>query len=412
MGHAVPPLVLGALGRVAGADELPARSAHLDFIGREDGPRLLRAGSPVPRADQAPRLVGAAQMLRAVHLPIYGAHGLMRRADRLAAARALRHLVHAHRLVGSALTVPQALRAQTAASLGRIRVALLRVPVADDPPAAAARRETFRAGHVPALGADAFVHRAVRHAAGLADARVLLAGGLLIHAAAGDAVVRAEVLLTDRAARRAGLAAAVVVPADHQGRGRAAAVRACHAPGSRTAEGPLRADRRGTPPSRLELPLGALHQDGCLDELQGMHDGLHLAAPDLFGTATLGERRDGSDGLRVGLLLEDRLEVPVQPAELGGNRLLRRGTPRGHPLRRLFLEMAQDEPQQVGRLPGRDGCRFRRVRRIRGLHAARLQVPERTGHIVTHFGAGRQVAQVAVDDRFLDPGATPQLDAS
>src|SRR2546430_6483183 len=55
----------------------------------------------------------------------------MRRADRVAAARALRHLIHAHRLVGSALTVPQALRAQTAASLGRIRVALLRMPVAD-----------------------------------------------------------------------------------------------------------------------------------------------------------------------------------------------------------------------------------------------------------------------------------------
>src|SRR5213593_4399677 len=85
----------------------------------------------------------------------------MRRADRVAAARALRHLIHAHRLVGSALTVPQALRAQTPAPLVRIRVALLRVPVA-----------------------DAFVHRAVRNAAGLADARVLLAGGLLIHAAA------------------------------------------------------------------------------------------------------------------------------------------------------------------------------------------------------------------------------------
>src|SRR2546428_595805 len=136
----------------------------------------------------------------------------MRRADRVAAARALRHLIHAHRLVGSALTVPQALRAQTAAPLGRIRVALLRVPVADDPPAAAARRETFRAGHVPALGADAFVHRAVRHAAGLADARVLLAGRLLIHAATGDAVVRAEVLLQYRAARPAGLPAAVSVP--------------------------------------------------------------------------------------------------------------------------------------------------------------------------------------------------------
>src|SRR5207245_5954070 len=116
-------------------------------------------------------------MLRAVHLPIYGAHGLMRRADRVAAARALRHLIHAHRLVGSALTVPQALRAQTAASLGRIRVALLRMPVADDPPAAAAGREARSEEHVPALGADSFVHRAVRHAAGLAGAREPRAAG-------------------------------------------------------------------------------------------------------------------------------------------------------------------------------------------------------------------------------------------
>src|SRR5256712_12684179 len=119
----------------------------------------------------------------------------MRRADRVAAARALRHLIHAHRLVGSALTVPQALRAQTAAYLGRIRVALLRMPVADDPPAAAAGREAFRAGHVPTLGADSFVHRAVRHAAGLANARVLPAGGLLIPVATGVGEVR-------RAARR------------------------------------------------------------------------------------------------------------------------------------------------------------------------------------------------------------------
>src|SRR3989442_6161414 len=98
----------------------------------------------------------------------------MRRADRVAAARALRHLIHAHRLVGSALTVPQALCTQTAASLGRIRVALLRVPVADDSPAASPRRKTFRAGHVPALGADPFVHRAGRPAAGLAHTLRLL----------------------------------------------------------------------------------------------------------------------------------------------------------------------------------------------------------------------------------------------
>src|SRR3989454_7316538 len=154
----------------------------------------------------------------------------MRRADRLAATRALRHLVHAHRLVGPTLTVPQARRAQAAAAPRRVRAALLGVAVADDPPAAAAGRETCRAGRVAALRARSLVHRAVRHAAGLADACVLLAGGLLIHAAPRDAVVRAEVLGADRAARRAGLTGAVVVPADHQRRRRAAATWAGHDP--------------------------------------------------------------------------------------------------------------------------------------------------------------------------------------
>src|SRR5256886_13304928 len=87
----------------------------------------------------------------------HGAHRLMRRADRLAAARALRHLVHAHRFVGPALTVPQARGAQPAASLRRLCVALLRVPVADDAAAAAARREARRAGRMPVLGAHALV---------------------------------------------------------------------------------------------------------------------------------------------------------------------------------------------------------------------------------------------------------------
>src|SRR2546425_12979491 len=187
MGDAMPQLVLDTLARVAGADDLAARSAGPDLIGREDRRGLQIATGPVFPADQAPRLVGAAQMRRAVDLPIHDAHRLMRRADRLAAARALRHLVHAHRLVGSALTVPQARRAQTAASLRRVRAALLGVPVADDPPAAAAGRETGRAGHVAALRAHSLVHRAVRHAAGLAHTRVLLAGRLLIPTAPRDA---------------------------------------------------------------------------------------------------------------------------------------------------------------------------------------------------------------------------------
>src|SRR2546427_5719242 len=223
MGDAMPQLVLDTLARVAGADDLAARGAGPDFIGREDRRGLQIATGPAFPADQASRRVGAAQMRRAVDLPIDDAHGLMRRADRLAAARALRHLVHAHRLAGAALTGQQARRAQTAAAFRRIRVALLGVTVADDPPAAAAGRETCRAGRVPALRADSLVHRAVRHAAGLADACVLLAGGLLIDAAPRDAVVRAEVLGADGAARRAGLTAAVVVAADHERRRPAAA---------------------------------------------------------------------------------------------------------------------------------------------------------------------------------------------
>src|SRR5439155_1727119 len=107
---------------------------------------------------------------RAVRLAIHGAYRLMRRADGLAAAGTLRHLVHAHRLVGAALTVLQARRTQAAASLRRRRVALLRVPVAHDPAAVAARRETRGAGRVPVpLGAETLVRRAVLQPARRAD---------------------------------------------------------------------------------------------------------------------------------------------------------------------------------------------------------------------------------------------------
>src|SRR3989442_4982789 len=138
----MPQLVLDTLARVAGADDLAARSARPDLIGREDRRRLQIATGPVFPADQASRRVGAAQMRRAVDLPIDDAHGLMRRADRLAAARALRHLVHAHRLVGAALTVPQARRAQTAAAFRRIRVALLGVAGSHGSPPTPPRRPT------------------------------------------------------------------------------------------------------------------------------------------------------------------------------------------------------------------------------------------------------------------------------
>ncbi len=107
----VAQLVRYALGRVAGTDELPAGSARPDLVGREDRRRLVRARGPVLPADQAPRSVSAAQVLRAVHLSVHAAHALMRRADRLTAARAARHFVHAHRLVSPALTVLEARRA-------------------------------------------------------------------------------------------------------------------------------------------------------------------------------------------------------------------------------------------------------------------------------------------------------------
>src|SRR2546426_222404 len=198
----------------------------------------------------------------------------MRRADRLAAAGAPRHLIHAHRLVGPALTVPQARRAQAAASLRRRGVALLRVPIADEPATAAAQSEAGRTGcvsvpPVPPLGADALVGRAVLQSARRAHVHVLLTRRLAVHATLGDTVVRAEVLGADRAAIRAGLTAAVVVPADDQGRRRSAAMRTGHDPGGRTgrAWGPLRAEGRATPPSRLEPPLGALHQERGFDEL-------------------------------------------------------------------------------------------------------------------------------------------------
>src|SRR2546422_7090193 len=84
-----------------------------------------------------------------------------------------------------------------------------------------------------------------------------------------------------------------------------------------------------------------------------MHDGLHLAAPDLFGAATLGERRDGCDRLRVGLLFQDRFEVPVQPAELGGKLLLRRGAAGGDPLRRLLLQVAERSEEHTSELQSR-----------------------------------------------------------
>src|SRR5438132_12337982 len=121
------------------AHALSTDGTRPDLVRRQQRPGLLRARRPVPRAHQALRRVGAAQVGRAVHLPIHGAYRLMRRADGLAAARALRHLVHTDGLVGAPLAIPQARRALATASLGRVRVALLRVPVAYEPAATPAR---------------------------------------------------------------------------------------------------------------------------------------------------------------------------------------------------------------------------------------------------------------------------------
>ena len=247
------------------------------------------------------------------------------------------------------------------------------------------------------LGADPLVGRAVLQSARRAEPHVLVTRRLTVHATLEQPMVRTEVFGADRTAVRASVTAAVVVPADDEGRGRSAALWTRHDPRGGTAEGALRGECRVTPPggSRLELPLRALHQDASLDELQWMHDGLHPAAPHLFGAAALGERRDGADSLRVGLLLEDRLEVSVQPAELDGKLLLRHGAPRGDTLRRFVPQVAQEETEQVGGLPRGDGRRGSRNRRIRGVDPARFQVPEQARQLVTHL-------------RFLDPGAGAQ----
>src|SRR5216110_1855047 len=142
-----------------------------------------------------------------------------------------------------------------------------------------------------------------------------------------------------------------------------------------------------------------------------MHGRPHLTAPDLFGPAPRGESRDRADGLLAGLLLEDRLEVPLEPVELGGKLARGRSASRGYPLRRLVTEMAQEEPEQVPGLPSGNrlcrGCQ----RFIGGLDPARFEILERAGQVVIYPRAGRQVVHVAFHHRFLDSGAGAQHDA-
>ena len=123
------------------------------------------------------------------------------------------------------------------------------------------------------------------------------------------------------------------------------------------------------------MPFGALDQDGGLDQLQRVHDGLHLAAPDLLGPPALGERGDGLHRFRIGLLFQDRLEVAVQSPELGGKLPLRQGAARDDALGGLVAEVAQQELEQFGRRPRGDARRGRRDGWIRGRDAARLEPP-------------------------------------
>src|SRR6267154_5065127 len=184
---------------------LAAHGTDAHLVRREDGLGLGHARRAMLFAHEPARPVRSAQMPGALNLFVHGTHGLVRGADRSAAARALRHLVHAHRLVGAALAMAQTRRAQAPAPFGRVRLTLLRMTVAHCPAATAAGFETRGTGRMLALRvrADALMRRAVRHAARRAHARVLFTGGLLVHATAGDAVLRTEVRRAHGTARGA-----------------------------------------------------------------------------------------------------------------------------------------------------------------------------------------------------------------
>src|SRR2546423_13879900 len=200
----------------------------------------------------------------ALNLFVHGTHGLVRGADRSAAARALRHLVDAHGLVGPALAMAQTRRAQSAAPLGRVGPTLLRMAIADDPAATAARFETRGTGRMIALCADTFMRRAMHHAARRALARVLFAGGLLVHSAMGDAVLGTEVGRAHGTPRGASLTGAVAelvlfVDADHQLLRRTAARRAGENPRRRAGDRALRREPGAKPSRGSDFPLDALH---------------------------------------------------------------------------------------------------------------------------------------------------------
>src|SRR5438105_13249538 len=243
---------------------LAAHGTGAHLVGCEDRLRLCHTRRAVLFANKAARTVGSAQMPGALNLFVHGTHGLVRGADRSAAARALHHLVHAHGLVRAPLAMAQTRRAQSAAPLGRVGPALLRMTIADNSTATATGFQTRGTRRMLALGADAFMRRAVHHAARRALARVLFAGGLLVDATVGDAVLGAEVRCAHGTARGASLTGAVAelvlfVDADHQLLRRTAARRAGENPGRGSGDRPLRREPGAKPSRGADFPLDALH---------------------------------------------------------------------------------------------------------------------------------------------------------
>src|SRR5260221_2620675 len=247
---------------------LAAHGTGAHLIRGEDGLGLGHARRAMLFAHEPARRVSPAQVPGALNLFVHGTQGLVRGADRSAAARALRHLVHAHGLVGAALAMAQTRCAQAAAPLGRVHLTLLRMAVTHDPAATAAGFETRGTCRMLAVWvrADAFMRCAMRHAARRAQARVLLAGGLLVHATAGDAVFGAEVRCangTPCGASLTGAVAALIFPflvhADHQLLGRTAARRAGENPRRRSGDRPLRREPGAHAALGPDFPFDALH---------------------------------------------------------------------------------------------------------------------------------------------------------
>src|SRR5690348_3331626 len=227
---------------VAGADVLAARRARRDLIRREQRRCFVSAGACVLPAHQPPRRLGTAQMTRAIDLPIHGGYGLMGSTDRLAAARALLHLIQAHRFIAATLTLPNARRADPAAAFRCFGTGLFGVLVADDAAAARTRLDAQRARRVIAFATDRLVGRAVLELARGARPHVLRTRGLPVHAALRDAVLDAEVGGAHRAVVRARRAGAVVVLADDERLGLGAALGTREDPVARTSGRALRAE--------------------------------------------------------------------------------------------------------------------------------------------------------------------------